>query len=283
MEYCNVARRAPAGLVLPLSKSRRSPTGHARLRNLAEGGHFVSGDLMRRERCGTGLADIEDTMRTTKRFHCGLCLAGCFGVLSITIRRTHSSGPVHESEGAHLPATRKRRHEFVISDSSRGAVLGGAGRPRRIDRSRPEDPCRGVCQRDPELGRLCRRLLPAASENRKWRAEEDPNHLAREKHLQEVRRQRIEQQFQDVLKGDLTDELNWLLVELSGPTLALHYVADKISVADSKRLGPAVEDCTISAADARLIQFSDGRLTFSAADPQILDVTLAVCSPGARV
>ncbi len=124
--------------------------------------------------------------------------------------------------------------------------------------------------------------------NRKWRAEEDPNHLESEERLQEVRRQRIERQFQDVLKGNLTDELNWLLVELSGPTLALHYVAGEISYADSERLGTcgagqlrrgrnslegAAEGYTLSSADARLIQFSDGRLTFSAADPQILDVS----------
>ncbi len=108
--------------------------------------------------------------------------------------------------------------------------------------------------------------------NRKWRAEQNPNYLARETHVQEVRRQRIERQFQDVLKGDLTDELNWLLVELSGPTLAMHYVTGRFSDADLKRLGPVAEDGDIAAADAALIQFSDGRLTFSAADPQILDV-----------
>ncbi len=69
--------------------------------------------------------------------------------------------------------------------------------------------------------------------NRQWRAKENPNQLEREQHLQEVRKRRIEHQFQDALKGDLTGQLNWLLVELSGPTLALHYVAGRVSVADS--------------------------------------------------
>lgn len=123
--------------------------------------------------------------------------------------------------------------------------------------------------------------------NKKWRAEKNPNHLEREERLQAVRKQRIERQFQDVLKGNLTDELNWLLVELSGPTLALHYVAGEISYNNSEHPKPAVQGSyvagdiplegaaggyTISSADAKLIQFSDGRLTFSAADPQILEV-----------
>lgn len=51
--------------------------------------------------------------------------------------------------------------------------------------------------------------------NREWRAKEDPNYLEREKHRQEVLKRRVEEQYQDILKGDVTGPLNWLLRELT--------------------------------------------------------------------
>ncbi|NUQ64443.1 MAG: hypothetical protein HUU20_18410 [Pirellulales bacterium] len=105
--------------------------------------------------------------------------------------------------------------------------------------------------------------------NREYRAKEDPNYLAREQHRQEVRRQRLEYQLQDVLKGDLTDELNWLLAELSGPVLAYQYLQDRTSLADTE-LNPKLPRDALSH-----IRLSDGapdagRLVFAAGDPQVL-------------
>ncbi len=211
-------------------------------------------------------------MRTTKRFHGGLYLA-IVAAICLSQFAAHTLWAQTTSPREHIflpPARGGTSLSFQIQAeaqylAARGDLAESIAAARKIHAEAFANEIQNSV--DYVDAYFQRRAL-----NRKWRSEADPNHVAREKHLQEVRRQRIEQQFQDVLKGDLTDELNWLLVELSGPTLALHYVGDKLSVTDSKRLGPAVEDCTITAADARLIQFSDGRLTFSAADTQILDV-----------
>jgi hypothetical protein len=63
----------------------------------------------------------------------------------------------------------------------------------------------------------------------------DRNYLLREAKRQEVIKKRIATQYQDLLKeADLSDRLNWLLTELSGPAMACHYLsqADKQSLAD---------------------------------------------------
>lgn len=105
--------------------------------------------------------------------------------------------------------------------------------------------------------------------NREARAKENPDYLAAETHRQAVRRQRLEHQFQDVLKGDVTDELNWLLAELSGPILAYQYLQGKTALADTE-LNPKLRPDALS-----LIWLSDGgsgpgRLTFAAGDPKVL-------------
>ena len=220
-------------------------------------------------------------MRTTKRFRRGLWLvvvsAVCFSqsaALALqapsTIPREHIFLPP-ASGGTALSFQIQAEAEYLVA---RGELAKSIAVARKIHAEAFAQEIQNSV--DYVDAYFQRRAL-----NRKWRAEADPNYLARETHLQEVRRQRIKRQFQDVLKGDLTDELNWLLVELSGPTLAMHYVADKLSDADLKRLGPVVADGDVAAADARLIQLSDGRLTFSAADPQILDVRwpMALQSP----
>ena len=54
--------------------------------------------------------------------------------------------------------------------------------------------------------------------NRLHRLEENPNFLMREEKIQEVKEQLITKFSQHASKGDVTDILNWLLNELSGPT-----------------------------------------------------------------
>ncbi len=100
--------------------------------------------------------------------------------------------------------------------------------------------------------------------NREWRAKEDPRYLEKEKILQDARKLRLKEQFQDVLQGGgLTDTLNWLLVELSGPAQSLGYLTREAASTGSSE--------EISSADVGLIRFSDGHVAFSAADPQLLE------------
>lgn len=105
--------------------------------------------------------------------------------------------------------------------------------------------------------------------NRQWRAKEEPTYLEKEQYRQQVRRRRLEGQFQDVLKSDLTSQLNWLLVELSGPSLAYDLVGGKASLADSE-LNPKL-DLEI----VKHVWVSDGgpkgsRLVFALSDPKVL-------------
>ena len=77
--------------------------------------------------------------------------------------------------------------------------------------------------------------------NRAWRALERPNHLVREKKHQESLRDQIENHLQNSLKNDLTGKINWLLNELSGPSLAYQYQAGDKTLAGSnldQDLGP---------------------------------------------
>ena len=106
--------------------------------------------------------------------------------------------------------------------------------------------------------------------NRQYRAQENPNYLQAEQYRQQVRRQRLESQFQDVLKGNLTDQLNWLLTEVSGPMLAYQYLSQQTSLADTE-LNPQLDD-----QDLEHIWLSDGgpsgrQLVISAGNSQVLE------------
>lgn len=101
--------------------------------------------------------------------------------------------------------------------------------------------------------------------NRQWRAKEDPNYLEREKRRQAVLKRRVEEQYQDVLRGDVTKTLNWLLRELSGPVLAYEYLPDGHTLSHSSL------DQKLVARDLAQIMLTDGgkatsRLVFRAAD-----------------
>jgi hypothetical protein len=108
--------------------------------------------------------------------------------------------------------------------------------------------------------------------NRQWRAKENPNRLARRDRLQKVIKYRMKNQFQDVLEGDVTAEMNWLLAELSGMAVAYRYLSDGQSLVD-----PAL-DRKLAPRDLAQIMLSDNgrtgsRLVFSAADPKVLAVS----------
>jgi hypothetical protein len=106
--------------------------------------------------------------------------------------------------------------------------------------------------------------------NRDWRHKENPNHLESEKRRQEVLKRQVETQYQDLLRGDVTSPLNWLLRELSDPVVAYHYLPP------GQTLIHASLDRAITPGDLTQIRLTDGgskasRLVFSAADGKPLE------------
>jgi hypothetical protein len=106
--------------------------------------------------------------------------------------------------------------------------------------------------------------------NRTWRAKENPNYLESEKRRQEVLKRRVETQYQDLLRGDVTSPLNWLLRELSDPVVAYHYLPA------GQTLVHASLDRAITPRDLEQIRLTDGgskasRLVFAAADGKPLE------------
>lgn len=101
--------------------------------------------------------------------------------------------------------------------------------------------------------------------NREWRAKEDPNYLEREKRRQDVFKRRVEEQYQDIERGDVTKTLNWLLRELANPVVAYQYLPANQTLRDSQI------DRILSERDLQQIRLSDGgnkgsRLVFAAGD-----------------
>jgi hypothetical protein len=73
--------------------------------------------------------------------------------------------------------------------------------------------------------------------NRQWRAKEDPNHWERTKKLMQQHEETLRYRYQELLKGgdeSLTTELNWMLRELAGPTLAEEFLYSGAPLADSR-------------------------------------------------
>ncbi len=105
--------------------------------------------------------------------------------------------------------------------------------------------------------------------NQQWRAKENPDNLQYQQKLRETRLKRLETQFQDVLKGDVTAYLNWLLTEVSGPALAYQYFGGSRGLNDSE-LNARLDPQTV-----KLLWLSDGgrsggKLVFSATEPKVL-------------
>ena len=70
--------------------------------------------------------------------------------------------------------------------------------------------------------------------NREWRAKENPDHWERTKKLMERHEEMLRYRYQELMKGDVTGELNWMLRELSGPTLAEEFLYSGAPLADSR-------------------------------------------------
>jgi len=98
---------------------------------------------------------------------------------------------------------------------------------------------------------------------RAYRLQENPNFLMREEGRQKVKKELVTKYFQHTLKGDVTEELNWLLRELSGPALAMQYLPENQSLADKG-------DQELSERDVFHIRLSDGRLQFRAHNAEVL-------------
>jgi hypothetical protein len=110
---------------------------------------------------------------------------------------------------------------------------------------------------------------------RQWRRKENPSYIDREAHRQEIIKRRIQDQYQDVVRGDVTQHLNWLLTELFGP-MAYQCFAGYQSPSDwpvddslKKALQSAMEQ-DLRPEDLHLIRFKAGDLEFPANQPKVL-------------
>ena len=90
----------------------------------------------------------------------------------------------------------------------------------------------------------------------------NPDRYQRVENRQKLIKDRMEHQFQEVLGGDRTEMLNWLLVKLSNSAVSVHN--------DFVQLPMGEADGKIQPEDLALIRFSDGRLSFSAGDHEVL-------------
>ena len=110
---------------------------------------------------------------------------------------------------------------------------------------------------------------------KKAQREKNPNYIDREAHRQEILKRRVEEQFGDVARGDVTKPLNWLLAELFGPMayqcFSGHQSADEWPVDDTLR--KALESATeqeLRQEDLHLIRFKAGKLEFPANEAKVL-------------
>ena len=108
--------------------------------------------------------------------------------------------------------------------------------------------------------------------NREERAKLNPDANKMEEIHQKARKDFVENQLERILRerGDLSVQLNWLLGELVGPTLACQYLPQGQSLANSKL------DQQLAPDDLRMIRLTDGghkssQLNFSAADGKVLE------------
>jgi hypothetical protein len=98
-----------------------------------------------------------------------------------------------------------------------------------------------------------------------------PNAMAVEEKHQQVLKEKVQKQYQDLLRGDVTQPLNWLLRELSGPVVACQYLPAKDSLANSPF------DQRLNRRDLEQIVLTDGgtkgsHLNFHASDGEALQI-----------
>lgn len=107
--------------------------------------------------------------------------------------------------------------------------------------------------------------------NRAYRLKQNPGYLENEAKRQELLAERIDKLFQEVLRGDVTREINWLLHELSGMTLPYQYLPGEEAAPD------AAIDAQLGKTDLGKILLTDGgreggrMLTFPADTARVLD------------
>lgn len=92
--------------------------------------------------------------------------------------------------------------------------------------------------------------------NREWRAKEDPNHWERMRKLMSQHEEMLRYRYQELLQPGkeetLTNELNWMLRELAGPTLAEEFLYSGAPLADSQL------DTKLLPYETEKIWFTDG-------------------------
>ncbi|HUY36212.1 MAG TPA: hypothetical protein VMV69_25975 [Pirellulales bacterium] len=88
--------------------------------------------------------------------------------------------------------------------------------------------------------------------NRAYRLKTNPPFLDKEEHRQQQTKRRIEKNTDLLLKGDVTDELNWLLRELAGLSSAYQLLPGPDSLADSS------VDRKLESGDAHHLRLTDG-------------------------
>jgi hypothetical protein len=109
--------------------------------------------------------------------------------------------------------------------------------------------------------------------NREGRAKENPNHWERVKKLQEQREETLRYRYQELLKGgdeSLTDELNRILRELAGPTLAEEFLYSGAPLNDSRL------DAKLESFELEKIWLTDGgrkgsQLAFRASQGDVME------------
>ncbi len=107
--------------------------------------------------------------------------------------------------------------------------------------------------------------------NRAYRLKNNPGYLANEEKRQQTLDRRISKLFQEVLRGDVTRENNWLLHELAGMTLPYQYLPGDRAKPDS------TIDSQLSKTDLHKILLTDGgreggrMLTFPADTARVLE------------
>lgn len=106
--------------------------------------------------------------------------------------------------------------------------------------------------------------------NRAWRLKENPDHLTKLGKSRKAMDDQITNFLQNSLKNDLTGKLNWLLAELSGPSLAYQYQAGDKTLADTN------VDEKLSPSDIHHVRLTDGghegggKLIFRADEAKVL-------------
>jgi hypothetical protein len=88
--------------------------------------------------------------------------------------------------------------------------------------------------------------------NRLYRRKEDPPYLDKEEHRQEQYKRRIDKLPQLVVSGDVTGDLNWMLRELAGMSMAYQLMPGLQSIADT------TVDQKLDAGDIHHIRLTDG-------------------------